>query len=84
MKLVQDAAMQEHKDRLRSAGQKAGQLVRHQNVVLTERVEQVGACLYISLTVLNHPSLTCQGPNLISHSPVHPSPMMPSFTDDVR
>ena len=33
--------MREHKERLSSAGQKASQLVRHQNVVLTERVEQV-------------------------------------------
>ena len=59
MKLVQDAAMQEHKDRLRSAGQKASRLVRHQNVVLTERVEQVGACLCISFIGPHHPSLTC-------------------------
>ena len=34
--------MHEHKERLCSAGKKASQLVRHQNVVLTERVEQVG------------------------------------------
>ncbi|CAL5227117.1 g10026 [Coccomyxa viridis] len=40
-KQAQDAAMREHKERLSSAGQKASQLVRHQNVVLTERVEQV-------------------------------------------
>ena len=37
--------MREHKERLASAGQKAGQLVRHQNVVLTERVEQVSDAL---------------------------------------
>lgn len=39
--LVQDAAMREHRERLASAKQKARQLVRHQDVVLTERVDQV-------------------------------------------
>ena len=38
---VQDAAMREHRERLASAKQKARQLVRHQDVVLTERVDQV-------------------------------------------
>jgi hypothetical protein len=38
---VQDEAMREHKERLSSAEQKATQLVRHQKVVLQERVEQV-------------------------------------------
>ncbi len=33
--------MQEHKERLSSAEQKAMQLVRHQRVVLQERIEQV-------------------------------------------
>lgn len=33
--------MREHKERLSSAEQKATQLVRHQKVVLQERVEQV-------------------------------------------
>ena len=39
--MVQDAAMREHRERLASAKQKARQLVRHQDVVLTERVNQV-------------------------------------------
>ena len=39
--LVQDAAMREHRERLASAKQKARQLVQHQDVVLTERVDQV-------------------------------------------
>ena len=33
--------MREHRERLASAKQKARQLVRHQDVVLTERVDQV-------------------------------------------
>ena len=33
--------MREHRERLASAKQKARQLVRHQDVVLTERVNQV-------------------------------------------
>ncbi|CAK0758941.1 hypothetical protein CVIRNUC_002659 [Coccomyxa viridis] len=40
-KHAQDAAMREHRERLASAKQKARQLVRHQDVVLTERVDQV-------------------------------------------
>ena len=45
--LLQDAAMREHRERLASAKQKARQLVRHQDVVLTERVDQVD-CLSLS------------------------------------
>lgn len=48
--LVQEAAIQEHKERLFAAGQKARQLVRHQDVVLTERVDQVSAPAQLNRT----------------------------------
>lgn len=53
---LQDAAIREHTERLSAAAQAARQLVRKQDTVLKERVEQVLPVTYIEIAHFNDPA----------------------------
>ncbi len=55
----QDAAIREHTERLSAAAQAARQLVRKQDTVLKERVEQVLPVIHIPVALLIDPANIC-------------------------